>query len=178
MNFIKKDPVIFVISGKARSGKNKISTIISNYYTNKKTIAISFGHYIKDYAMRVSDWDGSENTKPRDLLQKLGIELIKNKVNNKLFINRILEDIEIFSYFYDIIIINDARLVDEMEILKSKYPNSISIRVIRNNYDNKLTSEQKQHITEINLDNYNNFDYTIENDDKLEEKIINILSEV
>ena len=178
MNFIKKDPVIFVISGKARSGKNKISTIISNYYTNKKTIAISFGHYIKDYAMRVSDWDGSENTKPRDLLQKLGIELIKNKVNNKLFINRILEDIEIFSYFYDIIIVNDARLVDEMEILKSKYPNSISIRVIRNNYDNKLTSEQKQHITEINLDNYNNFDYTIENDDKLEEKIINILSEV
>lgn len=178
MIFDKRESKIFIISGKARSGKNKISTIISNYYTNKKAITISFGHYIKDYVMRVSNWDGNENTKPRELLQQLGIELIKNKVNNNLFINRILEDIEIFSYFYDIIIINDARLVDEIEILKSKYPNSISIRVIRNNYDNKLTQEQKSHITEIDLDNYNNFDYVIENDDKLENKIINILNEV
>lgn len=178
MNFIKKEPKLFIISGKAGSGKNKISTIISNYYTNKKSITISFGHYIKDYAKRVSDWDGNENNKPRELLQQLGIQLIKNKINKNLFINRILEDIEIFSYFYDIIIINDARLVDEMEILKQKYPNSISIRVIRNNYDNKFSKEQKNHITETDLDNYNDFDYIIENDDKLENKIINILNEV
>lgn len=178
MEFIKKDPKIFILSGKARSGKNEISKMIEKYYSNKKTIIISFGHYIKDYAKRISDWDGSEETKPRDLLQQLGIELVKNKINNKLFINRILEDIEIFSYFYDIIVVNDARLVDEIEILKQQYPNSISIRIIRNNYDNKLTLEQKNHLTEVNLDNYTKFDYIINNDEKLEEKIIKILSEV
>ena len=178
MEFIKRNPKIFIVSGKARSGKNKISKIIEKYYSNKKSITISFGHYIKDYAKRVSEWDGSEETKPRELLQQLGIELIRNKINNKLFINRILEDIEIFSYFYDIIVVNDARLIDEIEILKKNYPNSISIRVIRNNYDNKLTIEQKNHLTEIDLDEFNNFDYIVENDKNLEEKIIKILSGV
>lgn len=178
MEFVKRNPKIFIVSGKARSGKNEISKIIEKYYSNKKSITISFGHYIKDYAKRVSDWDGSEETKPRELLQHLGIELIKNKINNKLFINRILEDIEIFSYFYDIIVVNDARLIDEIETLKEKYPDSISIRVVRNNYDNKLTLDQKNHLTEIGLDGYANFDYVIDNDKKLEEKVIKILSEV
>lgn len=178
MEFIKRNPKIFIVSGKARSGKNKISKIIEKYYSNKKSITISFGHYIKDYAKRVSDWDGSEETKPRELLQQLGIELIRNRVNDKLFINRIFEDIEIFSYFYDIIIVNDARLADEIRSLKENYPYSTSIRVIRNNYDNKLTDEQKKHLTEIDLDKFSDFDYVVENDVKLEEKIIKILSEV
>ena len=178
MEFIKKNPKLFIISGKARSGKNEIAQIIENYYNEKKSITISFGHYIKDYAKRVSDWDGNENTKPRELLQKLGIELIKNKINNKLFINRILEDIEVFSYFYDIIIVSDTRLVDEIITLKEKYPESISIRVIRDNYDNKLTDNQKVHLTEIGLDEFNDFDYIVNNDENLEEKIIQILKEV
>ena len=155
---------IFIISGKAKSGKNKISTIISNYYTNKKSITISFGHYIKDYAMRVSDWDGDENTKPRELLQQLGIELIKNNIDDKLLINRILQDIEVFSYFYDIIIISDARLIDEIEAIKETYKNSISIRVNRDK-ENNLTESEKEHITETCLNNYKNFDYIVDNTD-------------
>ena len=45
---------------------------------------------------------------------------IKNNIDDKLLINRILQDIEVFSYFYDIIIISDARLVDEIESIKEK----------------------------------------------------------
>ena len=178
MEFIKRNPKIFIISGKARSGKNEISKIIEKYYSNKKCITISFGYYIKDYAKRISDWDGSEETKPRELLQQLGIELVRNKINNRLFINRILEDIEIFSYFYDIIIVNDARLVDEIEILKQIYSDSVSIRVVRKNYENNLTLEQKKHLTETDLDEFNDFDYIIENDENLELKVIETLSEV
>ena len=36
MEFIKKNPKIFIISGKARSGKNEIAQIIENYYNEKK----------------------------------------------------------------------------------------------------------------------------------------------
>lgn len=178
MDFNKRNCKIFILSGKARSGKDTVAKIIKDYYKNKDTIIISFGHYIKDYAKRVSNWDGSEETKPRDLLQQLGVELIKNKINNRLFINRILEDIEIFSYFYDIIVVDDARLVDELETLKDKYKDSISIRVIRDGFDNGLTLDQKNHLTETNLDNYNNFDYIINNKENLKENVENILNEV
>ncbi len=174
MEFIKKEPKIFIISGKARSGKGEVSKIITNHYNNKKCITISFGHYIKDYARRVSSWDGSEKNKPRELLQQLGIELIKEKIDDKLVINRVLEDIEVFSYFYDIIIVSDARLIDEVETLKNKYKNSISIRVIRNSNDNMLTNSQKNHLTEIALDNYTNFDYKVKNNNNYDELIKNV----
>ena len=168
MEFIKRDPKIFIISGKARSGKGEVSKIISDYYKDKKSIIISFGHYIKDYAKRVSDWNGDEDTKPRELLQQLGIELIKNKIDDKLFIRRIKEDIEVFSYFYDIIIVNDARLLDEIESLKSSYSDSIVIKV-KNKNENNLTTSQKNHITETDLDNYKYFDYIIENNGSKED---------
>ncbi len=179
MEFIKRNPKIFILSGQARSGKNTIAKIIQEYYKDKNSITISFGYYIKDYVKRISDWDGNENTKPRELLQQLGIELIKNKINDKLFINRIIDDIEVFSYFYDIIIISDVRLKDEIETLKNKYKNSISIRVIRE-CDNGLTDKEKHHLTEIDLNEYNDFDYKINNKnyDELKKNIEQILNEV
>lgn len=174
MEFTKRKPKIYLISGKARSGKNEVAKIIEEYYADKKCITISFGYYIKDYAKRVSNWDGHEETKPRDLLQQLGIELIKNKIDSKLFIKRIIEDIEVFSYFYDVIIVSDVRLKDEIYELKEKYKDSISIRVNRNE-DNNLTLEQKNHLTEIDLNNYDGFDYIIENDSDLKKKVEEIL---
>ena len=176
MEFKKKDIKVFIISGKARSGKGTVAKIIEDYYKEKKCITISFAYYLKDYVKRITGWDGSENTKPRELLQQLGIELIKNKIDNKLLINRILQDIEVFSYFYDIIIISDARLVDEVESIKIVYSDSISIRVNRNE-DNNLTLSEKNHITETGLNDYNNFDYIIDNTNynKLMNDVENIL---
>ena len=179
MEFIYKNPKIFVVSGKSGSGKSTVSKMIKEFYGDN-AIEISFSYYIKDYAKRVSSWDGSETTKPRELLQQLGIELVKNKIDSKLFINRVVEDIKVFSYFYDVIVISDARLVDEIETIKNIFPSSVSIRV-NGSVNNSLTVEQRNHITETGLDNYNNYDYVISNDGSIEElnsKIINILDEV
>ena len=179
MEFEQKKFKLFILSGKARSGKNTAFNAIKKYYSDKKVIELSFAYYIKDYAMRVSDWNGSEETKPRELLQSIGIELVKTKIDNKLFIRRVLEDIQIFSYFYDIMVITDARLVDEVEDIKAKYPEAISIRINRD-FDNGLRENEKKHLTEIALDNYDKFDYVVFNDTKenLENKIIEILKEV
>lgn len=177
----KKNIKLFLISGKARSGKGEVSKIIKNYYSDLSSITLSFGFYLKMYAKGVSQWDGSEETKPRTLLQNIGIELIKENIDSNLLIRRVLEDIEVYSYFYDVIIINDVRLIDELETLKNKYPNSISIRIIREDYDNKMTTEQNNHLTEINLDNYNSFDYSIINTNNYEHLVKNVnevLSEV
>lgn len=180
MTFNKRNIKLFVISGKARSGKEEVTNIIKEYYKDKSVIDLSFGYYIKDYAKRISDWDGSEETKPRELLQQLGIELIKNKIDNRLFIDRILQDIKVFSYFYDIIIVNDVRLIDELKVLKEEYPSLISFRINRDNYNDGLTNEEKKHITEVELDNCLDFDYIIKNDslEQLNKDVINILKEV
>lgn len=179
MEFIKKDIKLFIVSGKARSGKTEACKIIEQFYKEKKCITISFAYYLKDYIKRITNKDINEENKPREFLQQLGIELIKNKIDNKLLINRVLQDIEVFSYFYDIIIISDARLVDEIECIKEKYNNLISIRIKRDNVENNLSEKQKDHITETGLDNYKNFDFIINNeDDTLKEKIENILRRV
>ena len=164
-----KEPLIFVLSGKAKSGKNLIADKLENYYKNKRCIQISYAFYLKNYVKNIYDWNGSEEDKPRELLQKIGIDLIKNKIDSNLLIRRVCEDIKVYSYFYDIIIITDARLKDEIEIPKRLFNNVVTIRIDSIYYDKKMTIEQMNHITETNLDNYDKFDYIINDFDKLEE---------
>lgn len=167
MQFIKKNPKKIILTGKAQSGKNETATIIKEYYekNNKKTIIISYAKYLKDYIKEITNWDGLEETKPRKLLQQLGVELIKNKIDENLLINRIKQDIEVYSYFFDVIIVSDARFINEIESIKDK--NTIVLNILGK--DNNLTEEEKKHITETALDNYKKYDYIIENKTTKEE---------
>ena len=170
MQYINKNPKIFILSGKAKSGKNYVADIISDYYKN--SIQISYAYYLKQYVKKISNWDGLEETKPRTLLQTLGIDLIK-KIDKELLIRRVMEDIKVYSYFFDVIIVTDARLKEEIIIPKNLF-NCITIRI--NGKDNDLTLEQKNHITETDLDNYK-FDYVINNVDinKTKEEVLKLL---
>lgn len=170
MQYINKNPKIFILSGKAGSGKNYVADIISDYYKN--SIQISYAYYLKQYVKKISNWDGLEETKPRTLLQSLGIDLIK-KIDKELLIRRVMEDIKVYSYFFDVIIVTDARLKEEIIIPKNLF-DCITIRI--NGKDNDLTLEQKNHITETDLDNYK-FDYIINNIDidKTKEEVLKIL---
>lgn len=181
MEFIKKKPIIYVLSGKAESGKSFVASLMKKYLEDngKKTVCISYASYLKEYAKKITNWDGNEKTKPRELLQNLGVELIKNQINDHFLINRIIEDIKVYSYFFDVIIISDARFVEEIEVIKNNYLNVSVIHI--NGKNNSLTLEQKNHSTETGLNNYNNYDYEINNygsKEELETKIIEILKEV
>ena len=144
MQYSNRNPKIFILSGKAKSGKNLIADFIEEYYSDKKCIQLSYAYYLKQYVKKITTWDGNEQNKPRDLLQSLGIDLIK-KIDDKLLIRRVMEDVQVYSYFFDVIIITDARLIEEIETPKSLF-NCITIRI--NKDDNNLTLEQKKHITE------------------------------
>ena len=115
-----------------------------------------------NYAKNYFNWDGNLKNKPREFLQEFGIDIIKNKLNKPNFLlNRLYEDVEILSNYFDTFIITDARLKSEFCSIKKKYNNVITIKVIRDNYDNGLTDKEKNHITEKDLENYNDFDYII-----------------
>lgn len=170
MEFSKRKIRIYILSGKSGSGKTQVADYIIDDYAkeNMKAVNLYYAYYLKDYAKRILGWDGAEETKPRDFLQQIGSELIKKHVNRDLVINRLLDDIEVFSYFYDVIVISDARFIDEINLVKAKYNDAISINIIRNK-ENNLNEQEKKHDTETSLDGFTDYDYVIHNNGTLEE---------
>lgn len=174
MEFINRNPKIIIISGKASSGKSLSANIIMENTNN--TILLAYADYLKMYAKNISGWDGSEDTKPRELLQQLGVELIKNNINENMLINRIIEDIKVYSYFYDYIVITDARFPNEIESIKKEFDNVISVRINRNIYN--LDKKYQNHSTETGMDEYNNYDYVIDNNSDLKALEIKVMEVV
>lgn len=167
MNYINRNPLIICICGKAGSGKSTVGDYFFNLFNEygSKVIVSPYTKYLKKYISDITGNIVDNNYKPRDLLQNLSNELIKNIMHDKdFFVRREIEDINFYSYFFDVIIIDDVRFPREIEILKEKFSNVISVGIYRNNYDNNLTSKQKNDITETSLDNYNKYDYIINND--------------
>lgn len=183
MELKQRKPKIFIVSGKANSGKDTTCELINNYIKLKelKSINLQFSTYIKMYAKAISGWNGEEDTKPRSLLQEIGTSIIRDKIDNEFFIKRIIGDIKVYSYYCDVITISDARLPEEIDSIYEAFDNVVRINIERPNYDNNLNSKEKKHRTEVGLDNYNNYDYTIINDGTLEDlnkKIEKIVNEV
>jgi len=175
-------PLIFIISGKARVGKDTVGDFIIEFLKRREynPIKMAYAKYLKMYAKDYFNWDGNEESKPRDLLQQLGTEIIRKKMNKPHFlVNRIIEDIEILFNYFDSFVITDAREEKEITMVKDRFDNAISIKINRN--VDVLTDKQKKHFTEIALDDYDDYDYIINNDgsiDDLKDKVYNVLKEI
>lgn len=171
---------LYIIGGTAGSGKSTLGKHLKeqlNKYGHKACI-MQLTWPLYNYAKNYFNWDGNIDNKPRQFLQTMGIEIIKKKLHKDYFlINRLSEDIEILSSFFDTFIITDARLIIEIEELKKRYKNTITIHVKRELYNNKLNQSERTHITETELLNYDKFDYTINNYENtdLEKEAINII---
>ena len=182
MKYTKLNPIIVLIAGKARSGKTTLANYLKEQLETKKekVILSPYTKYLKQYIQEITGKEITEQNKPRKLLQKLSSDLIKKELGKEdFFIKRQLEDLEIYSYFADVIIISDVRFPEEIETVKELY-NTISIGVIRKNYQSDLTNEEKNDITEIALDNYKDYDYLVENisNSSLKESAKKIIQEI
>lgn len=168
MEYIKKEPLIICICGKASSGKSTVSKYLEDMFKsdNKRVIVSPYTKYLKKYISDVMGIIVDDKNKPRDLLQQFSSEIIKGELKDSdFFIRRQIEDINFYSYFMDVILIDDVRFPREIEVLKDKYLYVYSIGVERNNCVSNLTYEQKNDITEISLDNYDKYDYLIKDID-------------
>lgn len=165
---------LFLISGKAGSGKNEVANII--YDNLPKTVISSLSKYIKLFATEMTTWQfNDENNKPRTFLQNIGDDL--RNIDKNFLTKRLMEDIKLYKKYYDNVILSDVRLINEIEYFQDQPDlEVITIRVNSNEYKRNLTIEEKKHLTETELDNYQ-FDYVIENEFNvnLKEEVINIL---
>ena len=84
---------IFLIAGKAGSGKNVVAKLIKEYYVYKleECAITSYSKYIKNFALELTDWDGNENTKPREFMQNLGDEM--RKIDPDFLVSNMIKDI-------------------------------------------------------------------------------------
>ena len=131
---------IFVIGGKARTGKNTLGNYLmeeAKKYGYKPCV-MRLTEPLYSYARNYFDWSENTGEKPREFLQKMGIEIIKEKLHKNYFlIDRTCEDIEILDV--------------------------VTIKLERGAYDDLLDEEERKHITETEIDDYKDFDYIIKN---------------
>lgn len=182
--FLKKgnSMKIFILAGKARSGKGEVATCIKKYYDKlgEKTVITEFSKYLKVFAKEMTDWNLSNENKPRKFLQEMGTYIRKNLNMPDFMIQRMKEDIKVYEKFYDNIIISDARFAKEIDYFKSHFPNVYSCYIINEHGNYDLSIEEAGHETEHALDEYNDFDFMIVNDSKenLMKKMQEILEEL
>lgn len=174
---------IYLVSGRARNGKDTMSRLIQKEYENlgKRVCFIQLMRPLKWLIKDYFGWDGTEETKPRELLQQMGTELIREKLNMpNYFIDRLTENIQILQDYYDVFLVTDVRLPIEIESLKERFSDTISINIERKNYESTLSASEQLHYTEVALNNYQDFDYKVVNETKeqLEETVKKIVSEV
>ncbi len=162
---------VIMLAGKARVGKNTFGDNLKSELEkdNLRVATTMYAKYLKMYAKEIYGWNGEEETKPRDFLQSCGNYVRIDLGKFDFFVKRMLEDIEIYLHYADIVIINDVRFPIEIEMIKDVYKkDAISILMTRNE-DNDLNEIQRKHLTEVALDEYKNYDYVIENNGTLEE---------
>lgn len=159
------DRKIYLFAAKARHGKDTACEYYSKLLQadNKNVLHTLYAKYLKQYAKDYFGWNGKEETKPRELLQTLGTDIIRKELNKPDFhVNRICEDIEILSKYFNRFLISDCRFPNEVLVPKQKFGDDVvAIRIVRTNFVSDLTPIQQQHESETALDDFTGFDYVI-----------------
>ncbi len=158
---------IYLIAGKAKCGKNTFGCYLreelKNYGYKPCVVGITAPLYY--YAQNYFDWSPNTDDKPREFLQRMGTEIIKEKLGKKTFLlDRLKEDIDIMQEFFDTFIVTDVRYPEEIEYFKEKYQDVCTIKLIRTNYEDELTANERVHITETAMENFDDFNYIVENE--------------
>ena len=159
---------VICISAKARHGKDTAAEIMKEYLEmqGKEVLITHFADLLKYLCKSLFGWDGNKDERGRTLLQYIGTDVVgkKNPAYWAQFVSGVLS---MFENEWDYVLIPDCRYPVEIETMRQLFDTTI-VRVERPNFDNGLTEAQKNHPSEVDMDNYP-FDYKILNNGTLEE---------
>lgn len=159
-------PKIILISGKARSGKDTFAMYFKAEAKIhcKRVLTIRYGDILKFVCKEYFNWNGEKNEEGRSLLQNVGTDLCRHN-NPDTWVNCVIELVKGLKSNYDYVLIPDVRFPNEITKWWDTDFDSITVRINRvdedmSDYDNGLTKEQKQHSSEVALDDWV-FDYDV-----------------
>ena len=158
---------VILISGSARFGKDSTAFMMKELLEKqkKKVLIIHYADNLKLFAKNYFGWSGQKDQKGRELLQWLGTDVIRKNYEDT-WVDMVVALLKGIKTLYDYIIIPDVRFPNEIDRMRDNF-DCITVRVIRFNFDNGLTEEQRKHPSETALDNYP-MEYELINDGDLE----------
>lgn len=151
------------ISGYARAGKDTVAGYIKEILEDQgeKVLIVHFADYLKFVCKEYFGWDGQKDAKGRSILQHIGTDVVRKR-EPSFWVRIVCELAKAFEEDFDYIVVPDCRFPDEIETPKTQYHfDTMCIKVVRYKgngscelYDNGLTKEQKEHSSEVSLDEY------------------------
>lgn len=173
---------IVLIAGKSGTGKNHVAQIMKEFLeeNQQRTVITEYSKYIKLFAKEMLGWRETDPKKPREFLQEIGSFIREDLGKKDLFIERMKTDISVYERFFENVIICDIRYPEEIDEIKKTYSKVTTILIEKEEQNPELTMKEAAHITEHALENYQNFDYIIqnENEKELKRKVLEIMEEI
>jgi len=160
---------VICVSGKAGSGKDTVGKFLYDILSkkDKRVLITHYADLVKYVCINYFKWDGVKDREGRDLLQRVGTDLVRERDEN-YWVDFISMMLDISGSQWDYVLIPDCRFPNEIERLSDYGFNVTHINVTRPEYKSFLTEEQKSHSSETALD-CTQPDYDIVNDGTLDD---------
>ena len=168
---------VICISAKAQHGKDTSALILKELYESrgKKVLITHFADLLKYICKQYFNWDGNKDEHGRTLLQYIGTDTVGSK-NPAYWAEFIVSFLKLFENEWDYVIIPDCRYPVEVTTVGNSFKTYL-LRIERPNFDNGLTEAQKNHPSEVVMDNYA-FDAVVQNTAGLEELKAELLTAI
>lgn len=165
---------VICISGKAQHGKDTVAGLLDIALTEKgyTVKTIHYADLLKFICEKYFGWNGEKDDYGRSLLQRVGTDVIRNQEPD-YWVDFVVTFLKLFPNEWDFVIIPDTRFPNEVFDMKDAFPDTVHLRVIRPDFDNGLSEEQKNHPSEVALDTITP-DAIIYNDGNFEDLIHSI----
>lgn len=159
---------ICCISAKAQHGKDTAAGLLKEYleYSGQRVLITHFADLLKFICTKYFGWDGKKDVAGRTLLQYIGTDVVGAK-NPAYWAEFVVSILKMFESEWDYVLIPDCRYPIEVSTVKDNFE-TVVLRVERPGFDNGLTQEQKNHPSEVDMDNYM-FDMLLYNEGTLED---------
>lgn len=152
--------MIVGVSGKAQAGKDTVGNILVAKYGFTR---VASADALKRIARNIFGWDAVKDDKGRRFLQDLAMAV--RGYNQDYWINLTLQDIKRHTALNGKeapnFVVTDVRFLNEVEYLKNN--GALLIRV------NRPGIKLLDHVSETELDNYEGFNFVIENSKTISE---------
>lgn len=159
-----KKSLLFMFSGKAGVGKTFSSEFVVSELSklDYNAAKISFAYGVKKIATLMG-WNGVKDQKGRRLLQ--GIGQVGRMYDENTWVADTINRLDNAPLIYDVVCIDDVRFPNEYTYVRDTQPlfKPVLIRIESKDREILKGTPEAHEISEIALDNYELFDYVVQN---------------